>query len=187
MGEPPDIPVRALVVEDDPLLAALIDDWVGEYCRTTVVHHGDEALATLDESFDVVLLDRRMPGLPGDEVLRRIRERGLSIPVLVVSAVQPDYDVIDLPFDDYLIKPIKRQGIRERVEELLDRRSRDENERAYFAGAAKLALLEEEKPREELVDDPRYRSLKSEVDDRYERADGDLPEPSECVVAYNDA
>jgi len=59
----------------------------------------------IDETVDVVLLDRMMPGMSGQEVLAAIRERGLDCRVAMVTAVDADFDVIEMGFDEYLGKP----------------------------------------------------------------------------------
>ena len=191
MGEPssggPRPEASALVVDDDPLLAELVDAWLEGHCTTTVVHSGTEALDVVDDRFDVVLLDRRMPDLTGDEVLLELRERGHTMPVLMVSAIQPDYDVLDLPFDDYVVKPMEHAEFVGTVEELLGRRNADEAVREYHAGVAKLALLEREKFPEELEADERYRSLREEVAALAREADTDLPVPAESGGQVTDA
>lgn len=181
MGEPssggPIPEASALVVDDEPLLAELVEAWLEGRCDTTVVHSGADALDLVDDGFDTVLLDRRMPGLSGDEVLLELRERGHAMPVLMVSAVQPDYDILELPFDDYLVKPVEHGEFLETVDELLERRNAGETVREYYAGAAKLSLLEEEKYPEDLEADERYQSLRDEVAALARDADAALPTP----------
>ncbi len=84
-----DLPL-VLVVEDEPDLADLYATWLrGEY-RVRVAYGGREALEKLDDEVEVVLLDRRMPDLSGDEALKEIRERGFDCRVAMVTAVEPD-------------------------------------------------------------------------------------------------
>ncbi len=59
-----------------------------------------------------------MPGLSGDEVLKRIREQEMGTRVVMVSAVTPDFDVIGVGFDDYITKPVGEAEIRDVVERM---------------------------------------------------------------------
>lgn len=72
---------------------------------------GEKALELLDCAVDVVLLDRNMPGLSGDEVLREISRRGYECRVAMVTAVTPQSDIFDVEIEDYLVKPIHRDEL----------------------------------------------------------------------------
>ena len=72
---------------------------------------GEEALEKADEDVDLVFLDRQMPDMSGDDVLERVRERGLDCRVVMVTAVDPDFDIVEMPFDDYLTKPVMRDDV----------------------------------------------------------------------------
>ena len=80
-----------LVVEDEPDLADLYATWLKIDYSVRTAYGGEEAVEQLDDEIDVVLLDRRMPGLSGDEVLTKIRERGIDCYVSMVTAVEPDF------------------------------------------------------------------------------------------------
>ena len=67
-----------LVVDDERQLADLYATWVGDDYAVRTAYDGQSALEQADEAVDVVLLDRHMPDLTGDEVLGRIRDRGLD-------------------------------------------------------------------------------------------------------------
>ncbi|WP_372479367.1 response regulator [Halomicrobium sp. HM KBTZ05] len=141
-----------LVVDDERDVADLYAMWLGEEYETSVAYDGAQALEDADESVDIVLLDRQMPGLSGDEVLGRVRERGLDCRVVMVTAVDPDVDIVDMPFDDYLTKPVTGADLRETVEAMMRRDAYDDRLQAYFAALSKQATLESEmnpKAREE--------------------------------------
>jgi DNA-binding response OmpR family regulator len=121
-------------------------------------YSGDEALEKVADA-DVVLLDRRMPGLSGREVLSEIRDREVGVRVAMVTAVDPDYDIAEMPFDAYLTKPVGETELRETVEDLLTLSEYDEQVRERFAVAEKLGALETEKPHEELVESDEYQRL----------------------------
>ena len=103
---------RVLVVEDEPDIAALIAyQLTREGFRVETVGSGTEALIAIDkEEPDLVVLDRMLPSLSGDEVIQRLRDdpETLSIPVLMLTAKQEQEDRIEgleLGADDYLTKP----------------------------------------------------------------------------------
>lgn len=61
-----------LIVEDEPTLAEIYGGWLSEAYNVTIETDGESALTHIDDEIDVVLLDRRMPGLSGDAVLSEI-------------------------------------------------------------------------------------------------------------------
>ncbi|AZH25715.1 response regulator [Haloplanus aerogenes] len=149
-------------------------------------YSGEEALELVADA-DVVLLDRRMPGLSGQEVLDEIRSRGLDVRVAMVTAVDPDFDITDMEFDTYLIKPVSDEELRETVDELLMLAEYDERIRERFSVAEKLALLETEKTERELAVSDEYQSLQeraSELDAVASETIGDMsPETFERALS----
>jgi two-component system response regulator AdeR len=154
-----------LVVEDERDLADLYATWLRESYRVRVANGGREALDNLDDDVRVVLLDRRMPDLSGDEVLDAIGDRDIDCRVAMVTAVEPDFDVIDMGFDDYLVKPVSREDIETTVANLLARDEYDAGVRRLFSLSAKKALLESEKDPATLEGVEEYQRLLEELDD----------------------
>jgi two-component system response regulator AdeR len=171
----------ALVVEDEADLASLYSAWLREACTVRTAYDGAQALDAIDEGIDIVLLDRRMPGLSGDEVLETIRDRGLDTRVAMVTAVEPDFDIVGMGFDDYLVKPVSQRDLMETVDQLLLRSTYDEQMQDYFALASKKAVLDARKPEAELRASEEYARLedrlavlRTEIDDTVsELSDGD--------------
>ncbi|WP_435179992.1 response regulator [Halorussus sp. AFM4] len=154
-----------LVVDDEPSLTAVYESWLSEY-EVLVAHDGAEALSTLDrrgDDVDVVLLDRRMPGTSGDEVLPAIREREVDCRVAMLTAVAPGYDIVDMPFDDYVTKPVSGDQLRETVESLLARADYVDGLDRYYALVAKHAALTAERPRRELLENERFAELEADI------------------------
>ncbi len=154
-----------LVVEDERDLAELYTTWLAESYRTRAVNDGYTALDELDDEVRVVLLDRRMPDFSGDEVLDAIRDRGLDCRVTMVTAVEPDIDVIDMGFDDYLVKPVSREELTGTVSNLLARDAYDEGVRRLFSLASKKALLESESPNLTPEDSEKYQQLLDDIEE----------------------
>ncbi|MFB6198617.1 MAG: response regulator transcription factor, partial [Halobacteriaceae archaeon] len=87
-------PATVLVVEDERNLADLFGTWLeGEY-DVRVSYTGEDALEEFDDGVDVVLLDRRMPDISGDEILKEINQSVHECQVAMVTGVDPDFDIV---------------------------------------------------------------------------------------------
>jgi len=122
-----------LIVDDDEDLADTYALWLNDEYDVRTTYSGGEAMESLADDVDVVLLDRRMPAVPGDEVLGEIRDRDLDCQVAMLTAVEPDSDIVELPFDEYLVKPVSKAEVVEAVDELLFREDLDEETQEYLA------------------------------------------------------
>ena len=119
---------RVLVVEDEPDIAALIAyQLTREGFRVETAGTGTEALQAVGREVpDLVVLDRMLPGISGDEVLQRLKDEPgtSSIPVLVLTAKREQEDRIqgfELGADDYLTKPFSPRELVLRVQAILRR------------------------------------------------------------------
>jgi DNA-binding response OmpR family regulator len=131
-----------LLVDDDSGLVNLYETFLEGTYDVRTATGGPEALAVIDEAVDVVLLDRRMPEMTGDELLQEIRDRGFDVRVAMLTAVNPDADIVDMPFDDYKVKPVDENDLIGTVEVLLERAEYDEQSQKFFSVASKKAALE---------------------------------------------
>jgi DNA-binding response OmpR family regulator len=118
--------MRLLLVEDDLMVASGIKlglsdagytvDWVGS---------AERAEQALDkDSFDAAILDIGLPGVDGLELTRRVRARGLAMPVLILTARDALHDRVqglDLGADDYMVKPFELPELLARLRALLRR------------------------------------------------------------------
>jgi DNA-binding response OmpR family regulator len=154
-----------LIVEDEPDVAETYRLWLEDTYTVRVAGNGEVGIDALDESVAVVLLDRMMPGLSGDEVLEQIREQGLDCRVAMVTAVEPDFDILEMGFDAYLSKPVKSDQIRDTVENLLERSEYDSLLQEYYSLVEKQATLEATKTSVELEDSDEYDDLTARIDD----------------------
>lgn len=118
--------MRVLIVEDDPRLGPSLKKGLeGNHYAVDLATDGDDAmLMALATPYDLVVLDILLPGLSGFEVCKQLRERGRSMPVLMLTALgEVDHRVkgLDLGADDYLVKPFALTELEARVRALLRR------------------------------------------------------------------
>lgn len=169
MGE--DHRPTVLVVDDDPRLAAMHAGWLEDDYDVRVARNGHEALTNL-EGIDVVLLDRRMPGLTGDEVVRRIRDLSADCRVVMLTAVTPDFDIVDLPFDAYVSKPTVKSELRDVVADVLERNAHERRVLEYLSLLAKRSALRAEMTAAELETSDEYERLVCRLEELDPPADG---------------
>lgn len=119
---------RILVVEDEPDIAALIAyQLTREGFRVETASTGTDALKTINREIpDLVVLDRMLPGMSGDDVLRELKRESATgaIPVLVLTARREQDERIEgleLGADDYLTKPFSPRELVLRVQAILRR------------------------------------------------------------------
>jgi DNA-binding response OmpR family regulator len=181
-------PATVLVVDDEPDVADAYAAQLENEFIVSTAYGGQEALDNIDASVDIVLLDRRMPGISGDEVLEKIRERDLNIRVAMVTAVDPDFDIIEMPFDDYIIKPVSRDELFETIDRLLNAASYEEQMRRYYALSAKHATLSANKPESELAENEQFQQLEQQMEGLRGELDNTLSEfdDEDFAAAFRD-
>jgi DNA-binding response OmpR family regulator len=116
-----------LIVEDDAtLLRGLKDNFVSHGYRVKTAVDGQQGLdAALGAPPDLILLDIMLPQINGYEVCRLIRERGLEMPIIMLTAKGQEEDIIrglELGADDYVTKPFSIRQLLARVKAFLRRR-----------------------------------------------------------------
>jgi DNA-binding response OmpR family regulator len=115
--------MRVLVAEDEAMLAELVAEGLRAYAMAVdVALDGDAALERLTvNDYDVLVLDRDLPGTHGDEVCRELVRRGARTRVLMLTAYAAVGDLVDglaLGADDYLGKPFEYEELVARVQAL---------------------------------------------------------------------
>jgi DNA-binding response OmpR family regulator len=149
-----------LVVDDEPDVADAYAAQLSQDYHVETAYSGEAALEMLDSRFDVVLLDRRMPGVSGDDVLQEIRDSDLECRVAMVTAVDPDFDIIEMPFDDYVIKPVSNDDLTDTIERLLTCAQYESLLKEYYALTSKYATLLANKSRTELTNSEEFQALR---------------------------
>ena len=153
-----------LAVDDEERVVQAFDIWLGDGFEVITATGGREALDQITDEVAVVLLDRHMPDLSGDEVLEQIREEGYDCRVAMVTAVAPEFDIVDMPFDHYISKPIDESELREIVSRLVDIGAYDQRLNELYRVTQKIATLEDEMTDSRLSHHDEYAALVEERD-----------------------
>ena len=137
-------PETILIVEDDPaLLRGLKDNFEYEGYKVRCATDGESGLnAALDGRPDLILLDIMLPKINGYEICRLIREEGLEMPVIMLTAKGQESDIVlglNLGADDYVTKPFSIKELIARVSAFL-RRRREPKSQIHRFGPLELDL-----------------------------------------------
>jgi DNA-binding response OmpR family regulator len=118
--------MRILVVEDEPTAAAVLARGLREHAYAVDI--ANDGAAALEQAavnqYDLLIVDVLLPGIDGFEVCRRLRAEGLSVPVLMLTAlgrIDDRVEGLDAGADDYLPKPYHFKELLARVRALLRR------------------------------------------------------------------
>ncbi|HWC96659.1 MAG TPA: response regulator transcription factor, partial [Candidatus Sulfopaludibacter sp.] len=135
---------RMLIVEDDAaMLRGLKDTFTSRGWEVLTAADGQSGLdASLSWNPEVILLDLMLPHVNGYEICRAVRERGLEMPILMLTAKGQEEDIVlglNLGADDYITKPFRRNELIARVNAFL-RRSKAKQSASYRFGDYELNL-----------------------------------------------
>ncbi len=168
-----------LIVDDEMSLAELYADYLADEYVTKLAATSGEALVKLTADVDLVLLDRRLPGMSGDELLGHIRDWETDCQVIMLTAVDIDADILELPCEGYLQKPVEKAELLSAVEQafLIDTYERLVFE--YYETRKKYAALEAEFSRGSVENDPF-----SQLETRIEELEAEI---SQTVDAFPDS
>ena len=123
------VPARILVVEDEARIAEVVKGYLEAQGHTVDwASNGEDALATAaSRRPDLVVLDLGLPGMPGEEVCRRLRAES-DVPIIMLTAKDAEEDLVrglQLGADDYVTKPFSPRELTARVRALLRRAHAD--------------------------------------------------------------
>ena len=173
-----------LIVDDEQEVADVYAFRLKRTYDVRTAYGGQQAVDAVDEDVDVMLLDRRMPEMSGDEVLEAIRADGFDCRVIMTTAVEPEFEIIEMPFDDYLCKPIEQATLTEALDQQLTARQYDASVSDLFRATSKLSVLEAEKTAEELENSAEYQRLKQMTDEARDDADSLVDELDDFESAF---
>ena len=123
---PPAEAARVLLVEDDERLGELIAEYLGRHgLELHWMRRGDGAVEKAGElAPDLLLLDVMLPGRDGFEICRDLRARGATLPILILTARDEDFDRVvglELGADEFIPKPVQPRVLLAHVRALLRR------------------------------------------------------------------
>lgn len=173
-----DGPPVVLVVDDDPRLAEMHASWLEDRYEVQTAYSGQAALELLTDEVDVLVLDRRMPGMSGEDVLEKLQLLDVDPGVVMLTAVEPEFDVVEMDIDDYVVKPGVKKEVVETVAAVLERATLEDPVREYLALAAKRSLLRTETSAVGREDSESY----TELLDHLERLEDELDDPVEAAT-----
>jgi DNA-binding response OmpR family regulator len=135
---------KILIVEDDAtMLRGLKDNFEAKGYRVVTAAEGEMGLdMALAEKPDLVVLDIMLPKVNGYEICRLVRESGLTMPIIMLTAKGEESDIVlglNLGADDYVTKPFSIKELLARAAAFL-RRGRKEKEKVYEFGEYKLSV-----------------------------------------------
>lgn len=135
---------RILIIEDEPvMLRGLSDTFEGRGCEVYTARDGETGLElAVEKNPELILLDIMLPRINGYEVCRAIRERGLEMPILMLTAKGQEEDIVlglNLGADDYITKPFRVSELVARANAFL-RRSKAKKTTEYRFGDCRLDL-----------------------------------------------
>jgi len=121
--------MRILLVEDDKGIARFVKKGLLENSfLVDVAYNGQEGLeSALGRTYDLIILDILLPQIDGREVLKRIREKRSSVPIIFLTAKDTENDIVyglNLGADDYLTKPFSFHELLARIRAVLRRRNK---------------------------------------------------------------
>ena len=128
--------IKILLVEDDLGLSNSVFDFLDDFADVMQVFDGDEGLYEAESGiYDLILLDLMLPGKDGFQVLKELRDKGVSTPVLIMTAKESLDDKghgFELGADDYLTKPFYLEELKMRIQAVLKRAGKvNENTLSY--------------------------------------------------------
>ena len=128
--------IKILLVEDDLGLSNSVFDFLDDFADVMQVFDGDEGLYEAESGiYDLILLDLMLPEKDGFQVLKELRDKGVSTPVLIMTAKESLDDKghgFELGADDYLTKPFYLEELKMRIQALLKRSGKvNENTLSY--------------------------------------------------------
>lgn len=155
-----------LVVDDEKEVADTYALRIQSDYETRVAYGGEQALSLLDEDVEAVLLDRRMPDLHGDDVLAEIRRQGYDCAVIMLTAVDPELNILEMDFDDYLCKPVLGDELLDCLDQHIQtKRGDSEHLDEFLSVVSKVDVLQDEHPLVELEKREEYRRLQERAEE----------------------
>ena len=121
LGEYPDEEKAVLIVDDEAIVRESLKDWLKDAYQVTTAETGEEALELIEkQDFDILIVDVRLPGKSGIQVLKEVKEikpRIKSIFITAYPSAELAVEAMKLGAVDYLIKPVTPDDLEKLIQE----------------------------------------------------------------------
>lgn len=148
-----------LVVDDEQRVAECYKIFVEQQHNAEVAIGGREAVEKLDENYDIVLLDRRMPDLHGSEVIDYINEEDHACRVIIISAIDPDMEILKNEFVKYIKKPVEQDELLQAIQETIVFDESGQSHIEYLKLIEKAHIMQSEFTKVKLEDNHYYNKI----------------------------
>jgi len=154
---------EVLVVDDDENVADMHTHRLMDEFDVLTTTSGQQALDAISTNTDIVLLDRRMPNMDGDDVLKEIRSAGYNVQVIMVTAIDPTLEISEMDFDDYLTKPVGHDTLIETTKQQIKLKRYKVITNKIFTLENKIEVLEEEQSKIAVNNNEEYNKMQDEL------------------------
>lgn len=162
---------KILVVDDQRQLTEMYVSWLSDSYEVDKACDGQEALDTVDDSFDIILLDRRLGDMQGGDVLDQIKDRDIDCSVVMLTAYDPDEDIITKDFDAYVKKPVDKEALNDTIQTIQDRAEYNDRVRELIKIKNRIQVLETAMDDDRRDSSPFYQELCDYADDLEQELD----------------
>lgn len=135
-------PATVLLVESDSALRELYEHWLSDRFDVRLAQNGADAEHHLEDEIDILILNRILPDLSEREIFEHVSDQEIECGVIMLTTQPPDFDILDMPFDEYLVKPVDRFSLYEAVARTQRKLSFDRCLRGYRRLITKRDLIE---------------------------------------------
>lgn len=160
--------IKILVIEDNKAQAEMYKRWLEPKYSAEVATSFDEALRKYDKDQEVILMDRKLKNSKAEDLISSldgIENRN----IIVITGMEPDLDLLEMPIKDYLIKPIDRDKLRNTVKKILEVDKRTDKDKELLELLSKKRVLDK-KP-SEVREKQQYHQLVDRIDELKEDLD----------------
>lgn len=168
---------RAFIIGDDRRVVETYEGWLADDYDVRTAGSGEAVLERMTEfKTDVVVLERRTPGLSGDEVATRLSENGYDAQAIVVTATLSSPETATPHTLNYVTKPIGKERPRSTVETATPIRTDDDDITELLALIARQQAVKRAVPTDERVASDEFDRLMSKIDDPQDSIDDTMAE-----------
>lgn len=162
---------HVLIAEDNSELAELFAMWLSPTYHVDTVCELAEATQKVNSSIDVVLIDRQISRYSEAQMLQKIRYDQYRMQSAMITAIEPDFNIAETEFDDYIVKPVSCRSLIEFISALITRGEYTELTNNLYQLSKKKALLEEQNSQRELRNSNEYEQIVNRLKSIQEHAD----------------